>query len=57
MGNASAHYPRYSQLMEYVFKKTGLVPEEFQGYRLSIRYPQIPTAADLQWRLPGTPQE
>ena len=57
MGNASAHYPRYSQLMEYVFNKTGLIPEDFQGYRLSIRYPQIPTAADLQWRLPERPKE
>jgi hypothetical protein len=52
LGNASAHYPQYAPLMDHVFRKSELDPREFQGYRLSIRYPQIPTAADLQWRLP-----
>jgi hypothetical protein len=51
-GSASAHYPRYAALMEHVFRLTALKASQFQGYRLSIRYPQIPTAADLQWRLP-----
>ena len=52
MGNASAQYPKYPHLINYVFDKVGLVPDEFLGYRLSIRYPQIPTAANLFWRSP-----
>jgi hypothetical protein len=42
--------------MEHVFKSTGLNPVDYQGFRLSIRYPQIPTAADLQWKLPQGPK-
>ena len=57
LGNSSAHYPRYAQLMEYVFQRANLVPGDYQGYRLSIRYPQIPTAADLQWRLSERPKD
>lgn len=56
-GSASAHYPRYAALMEHVFHQTGLDPTDYRGYRLSIRYPQIPTAADLQWRLPQSREE
>ena len=56
-GIASPHYQRYAQLMDHVFSKTGLAPADYQGYRLSIRYPQIPTAADLQWKLPERPAD
>jgi hypothetical protein len=55
LGNASAHYPQYAPLLEHVFREAGLEPEKYQGYRLAIRYPQIPTAADLQWRLADRP--
>jgi len=52
MGNASAQYPQYPQLIKHVFNQVGINPGQFQGYRLSIRYPQIPTAANLSWRSP-----
>ena len=52
VGNASAQYPEYPQLIKYVFDQVGLIPDQFQGYRLSIRYPQIPTAANLFWKSP-----
>jgi len=52
VGNASSQYPRYPQLIKYVFDQVGMAADEFQGYRLSIRYPQIPTAANLFWKSP-----
>ena len=56
VGKASAHYPGYSQLMDHVFRKASLDPGRYEGYRLAIRFPQIPTAADLQWKLPENPK-
>ena len=56
MGNASTQYPRYAALLEHVFQRTNLEARDFQGYRLSIRYPQIPTAADMQWKLREKPE-
>jgi hypothetical protein len=53
--SAILQYPRYPQMLEHVFHQSGLDVTEFKGYRLSIRYPQIPTAADLQWELPKKP--
>ncbi len=55
VGNASSQYPQYPQLINHVFNQVGLLPDEFQGYRLSIRYPQIPTAANLSWKAPDKP--
>ena len=56
-GCDTSRYPRYSQVLEHVFHRSGIDAAEFQGYRLSIDYPQIPTAADLKWKLPENPKQ
>ena len=50
-GSTTSQYPRYLEMMDYVFLQSGIDADEFRGYRLSIRYPQIPTAAVLRWKL------
>jgi len=52
LGNASAQYPEYPRLVKHVFDQVGLAADDFLGHRLSIRYPQIPTAANLFWKSP-----
>jgi hypothetical protein len=56
-GSSTLRYAEYSRLLEHVFHQAGIDAAEFQGYRLSINYPQIPTAADLKWELPPKPKQ
>jgi hypothetical protein len=48
---ATPHLPRYSDLMQWVFKRLDWPMEDFRGYRLLLRYPPIPSRAVLRYGL------
>ncbi len=56
-GVATGHYPRYAQLLDYIFDRAGIDSNKFHGFRLSLRYPQITTAVHLKWKLHERPVE
>ncbi len=43
--------PRYREMVEFATNHAGYELNEFQGYRLRVRYPPIPTLATLRHRL------
>lgn len=43
--------PKCTNLIRFVFEKTGWRPEEFHGYRVCVTYPPIPTSAVLRYEL------
>ena len=49
---ASPHVPRYTELLQLAFERTGWDDQTFRGYRLTMRYPPIPTVMALAFELP-----
>jgi hypothetical protein len=43
--------PRYTELMEYVFNRSGWNPAEFHGFRIRIAYPPIPCGLSMIYKL------
>ncbi|MGH7130443.1 MAG: hypothetical protein ACREJO_00650 [Phycisphaerales bacterium] len=54
-GARSAHIPRYMEMLEYVYGKTGWNPAEFRGYRLEIQYPLHSAEYMIGFKLPEMP--
>jgi hypothetical protein len=52
---ATPEVPRYNQLVQAVFDRTGWSPQEFHGFRVKIAYPAHPTALVLRYLLPEAP--
>ena len=48
---ATAHFPRYRELIEFTAEKAGWNLSEFRGYRLELRYPPIPSASVMTYPL------
>jgi hypothetical protein len=51
----SPDVPRHSRLMETAFELLGADPGGFQGYRLAVRFPPIPTQLIMDCTLPTGP--
>ena len=52
---ATPEVPRYSQMVQALFDRTGWSPEQFHGFRMKIAYPACPTALVMRYRLPDHP--
>jgi len=48
---ATAHLPRYRELLESVFEAVGWKAEEFRGFRVMLRYPPVPSVASVSMEL------
>jgi hypothetical protein len=46
-GAATPDVPRYQELLEFAFGARGLNPEDFDGYRVRIEFPLLPTGVSL----------
>lgn len=44
--------PRYGEILSTLFTRTGWSPSEFQGFRIKMAYPPIPTAIGIEYTLP-----
>lgn len=44
----TVEYPRYRELVDYAFARTGWNPNDFHAFRHRVRYPTIPTIALLR---------
>jgi len=49
------HVPRYRELAEYVFERTGWDGSRFDVYRAEMRYPPIPSTVVMQHALRERP--
>jgi hypothetical protein len=47
--------PDYGRIAQTVFERVGWNPEEFQGFRVRMRYPPSPTVVVLHYPLPEQP--
>jgi len=54
-GIGTAEIGRYHDLIEFVFKKTGLRAEEFEAYRVRMRYPPLPVSVLVRHPMPMKP--
>lgn len=52
---ATPEVPRYNQMVQAAFERTGWDPAQFRGFRIKIAYPACPTALVLRYRLPEAP--
>jgi len=52
---AAPEVPRYSQMVQSVFDRSGWDPQAFHVFRMKIAYPPCPTALVLRYRLPDPP--
>ena len=52
----TAEVPRYMEMMKYVFEQMSWDPENFELYRVRMRYPPLPTAVMLRHDLPDPPE-
>lgn len=48
-------FPRYVELMRYALDRVGWNPEEFDAWRVTIRYPPVPSLVLLRFPLPPAP--
>jgi hypothetical protein len=46
-GAATADVPRYPQLLRFAFDAGRLDPRQFEGYRIRIEFPLLPTGVSL----------
>lgn len=49
----TADVPNYGELLEETFRRIGFDPEEFDIYRVRMRYPPIPASVMVKFPLPG----
>jgi hypothetical protein len=52
---ATPAVPRYSRLAEFVYERMGWTPTDFNGLRVTIPFPPMPSRAVLRWPLPERP--
>jgi hypothetical protein len=55
-GIETADVPRYRELLKFVFEKTGLNPDDFEAYRVRMRYPPLPVSVIVRHELPMRPK-
>lgn len=48
-------FPRYSQLVAFVFERMGWTPAQFRGWRVQIGFPPMSSRVVLRWPLPERP--
>jgi hypothetical protein len=46
-GAGTPDIPRYQELLEFAFNARGLNPDDFDGYRVRIEFPLLPTGVSL----------
>ena len=49
----TAEVPRYADLLECVFQQTGWKAEDFDVYRVRMRYPPIPVSVMIRHEMPS----
>ena len=52
---ATPIYPRYTELVELVYRRAGWDPAAFVGYRLVTKYPPMGTSVSMRFALPERP--
>lgn len=52
---ATPEVPKYNQLVQAAFDRTGWQPGDFHGFRVRIAYPTYPASLVLRYRLPEAP--
>src|SRR4051794_40138804 len=56
-GIDTADVPRYGELLKFVFERTGLNPDDFDAYRVRMRYPPLPVSVIVRHDLPMRPKK
>ena len=51
-GIGTAEVARYNDLLDFVFAKTGLHAEDFEAYRVRMRYPPLPVSVLVRHPMP-----
>jgi hypothetical protein len=49
----TAEVPRYAELVEAVLKRTGWQAEDFDVYRVRMRYPPMPVGVMVRYEMPA----
>ena len=55
-GSSLNQYPKYSELLQYVYRCMGWSAQEFQGFRFIMTFPPIPSAVAMRFKLPDPPE-
>jgi hypothetical protein len=51
-GIGTAEVARYNDLLDFVFAKTGLHAQDFEAYRVRMRYPPLPVSVLVRHPMP-----
>jgi hypothetical protein len=51
-GIGTADVPRHSELLSFVMKRAGLNPDDFDAYRVRMRYPPLPVSVIVRHEMP-----
>jgi len=51
-GIATAEIARYNDLLEMVFERAGLKAQDFEAYRVRMRYPPLPVSVLVRHPMP-----
>ncbi len=54
-GARLAHIPRYTEMLEHVYRTVGWDPAQFVGYRLDVQYPMYGVQYTMNFTLPDPP--
>ena len=55
-GSSLTQYPKYSDLLQYVYRRMGWSAQDFQGYRFTMTFPPIPSAVAMRFKLSDPPE-
>ena len=56
-GIETADIPRYGELLKFVFQKAELNPDDFDAFRVRMRYPPLPVSVIVRHELPMRPKK
>jgi hypothetical protein len=51
-GIGTADVPRHDEMLKFVFEKAGLNPDDFEAYRVRMRYPPLPVSVIVRHEMP-----
>jgi hypothetical protein len=54
-GIATADVPRYDELLSFAIKKSGYRPDDFETYRVRMKYPPLPVSVIVRHDVPMRP--
>jgi len=56
-GIETADIPRYGELLKFVFQEAELNPDDFDAFRVRMRYPPLPVSVIVRHELPMRPKK